>query len=253
MTLANIPQDIRNEFTVDADGKVYAKSVSAIARLAGLTTHSLLNDSRKNKNGTPRGLLQKLADANDLPKTLQPALGFKFNPAQNVPDYIVSCIINYYAWEADSTNDTARENALAMSAIGFRTWFQQALGWSKPEANQLSTLDTVKILREYADTLEQKEKLETKYPGLKTLTGDVEQVASLPPSFTIRQWLAYRGQELDIAQCKNFGKLVANTKRSLSQLMDLEANSYNHKLYSYSDLDLLDTSWLTYCTSFFED
>lgn len=74
MTLANIPQDIRNEFIVDKEGKVFAKSIRAIARLAGVDKTNLYKRSGTNETG----LLVRLRDGQDVPKSLEMFTGCDF-------------------------------------------------------------------------------------------------------------------------------------------------------------------------------
>jgi hypothetical protein len=236
-SLARIPADIRNEFVVDSKGQVFAKSFVAIARLAGVSRQTLFTSRVTGDTG----LLVKIRCSQNLPECLERFAGQDFTYAAKIPDIVVSAIIEYYAYVSEAANETARLNFRAMAAVGFRAWFQQELGW-KPQETVMSK---VEALRAYADMLEEKEKLETKHPGLRLLSGETVELEGLSPSFTIREWLDYKGYPATTQQCKNFGKLVANTKRTLMQVKyhpDVQHRQSN-KEYCYDDLDMIAASW----------
>lgn len=121
--LYQLPADIRNEFTVDADGKIWA-SARATARLAGIDHTSLIKK--------PGGLLTRLLVGKTLPECLKPFLGFDYWAVGKIPDILVSAIVTYYAYEANVTNNQAKKVASAMQAVGFRVFFQTGLGLEKP-------------------------------------------------------------------------------------------------------------------------
>ena len=236
-SLSQIPDDIRNEFIVDAEGKVFAKSLRAVGRLAGVSANTLFN---KRVSGDT-GLLVRIRDSQKLPKTLKRFAGQDFTVTAKIPDLLVAGIIAYYAYESDAANDTAWQNHTAMGTLGVRLWFQQELGWKPP---QTVVMSKVEALRAYADMIEAKEKLETKHPGLRLLSGETVELEGLPPSFTIREWLDYKEYPATTQQCKNFGKLVANTKRSLMQLKyHTDVQQSSHREYCYDDLDMITASW----------
>lgn len=111
-----LPEDIRNEFQADSDGKVYAKSIRAIARLAGVDHKSVL------------ALLERVKNGGEVTtsETLQTLTGVDFQVGNSeiirIPDIAVASIITYYAYESKAANDTAKRVALAFSSIGFRTY-----------------------------------------------------------------------------------------------------------------------------------
>ncbi|ARV59505.1 hypothetical protein BZZ01_13495 [Nostocales cyanobacterium HT-58-2] len=61
---------------------------------------ALINEAIERRIDAARGLLQKLATAGELPKTLEPLQGVDLKLIAKIPDWAVSCIINYYAWES---------------------------------------------------------------------------------------------------------------------------------------------------------
>lgn len=229
-----LSDDIKNEFYVDSEGRVFAKSIRAIARLAGINV-SILNDARTNKDGVPRGLLQKLAIAKTsetpiiiLPDTLKPCLGFDYTLTASIPDYVVSCIVNYFAWEADPTNDIARMNAISMNSIGFRAWFQKVLGWK--EQKQLSLLESLKLnveLEEKRLLLEaEKEKLKNDNLELKTTNGELieenkELIEDVETYVQITTELATENEELtnwktDAKEFASFEELLEISRNNVS-------------------------------------
>lgn len=127
LSIHMLAEDIKSEFEVDEQGRVFAKSVRAIARLAHTTPSNLLHDRDRET-----GLFAKLLMGKGLSKPLEPFAGFDYRVVGKVPDLLVAAIIKHYAYYAKNTNEVAKDNDMAMSAIGVRTWFQQQLGWKPP-------------------------------------------------------------------------------------------------------------------------
>ena len=142
----NLGDDIKSEFYVDTDGRVFAKSIRAIARLAGVSPESVSNLLEK---------VSKAVSSTDLPKSLEPLRGMTFSVSSAIPDFAVACIVNYFAWESKAANDTAKITATAMSSVGVRAWFQQQLGYEDKLPKTYK--EAVKALLE---SIEEKEKLE---------------------------------------------------------------------------------------------
>lgn len=122
-----LPQDIRDEFSIDENGQVWATAI-ATARLAGVNDSAL--------NNKKYGLLFKLATAtnqeaiNLLPECLKPFAGFDYWSSIKIPDTVVSAIVHYYAYESkQASNPQARRVAMAMAGVGFRAWARRELGW----------------------------------------------------------------------------------------------------------------------------
>lgn len=117
----NLPEDIRKEFRVDSDGKVFAKSIIAISRLAGCRDSSV------------HGILDNLALCKPVSDPLKPFTGIDYKALGEFPDLLVAAIVKHFAWYAQKTNQVAKDNDLIFSAVGFRTLFQQQLGWKRLE------------------------------------------------------------------------------------------------------------------------
>ena len=114
----HLPEDIRQEFSIDELGQAYA-SQSAIARLCGVT-QSAINQ-----------LLEKIAISKPVSESLQPFNGMDFRAISKIPDVVVAAIINHYAMYARNTTEQAKRVCLCFQAIGIRTWIQNELGWQK--------------------------------------------------------------------------------------------------------------------------
>jgi hypothetical protein len=107
---SQLPEDIRNEFVVDNDGKVFAKSINTVARLAGVTKDTIVRGGDFHN----KELAEKLTNQGFTPATSA--------KGEKMPDIVAALIITYYAYESKAANDTARKVALAFSSIGFRTY-----------------------------------------------------------------------------------------------------------------------------------
>lgn len=102
--LYSLPADIRNEFEIDSEGKVWA-TASGTARLAGITAQSLLRPVY--------GLLDKLRSASlkDIPESLQLFAGFDFkeNKGKNnsviIPYELAILILKYYYMRGKFTSN----------------------------------------------------------------------------------------------------------------------------------------------------
>lgn len=139
----NVGDDIKSEFYVDKDGKVFAKSIRAVARLVGV------NES------TIRNHLINLAAGKTSIKGLEPFVGIDFTCGVPIPDIVVAAFAEYYAFDSKVSNDTARSLYRVMAAVGVRAWFQQQLGYQDKLPKTYK--EAVKALLE---SIEEKEKLE---------------------------------------------------------------------------------------------
>lgn len=119
--IVSIPDGIRNEFRIDANGKAFV-SIRGAARIADINDKTL-GDSLKTAAGiNPSKLAQSLID-----NGFEPA-GFSVS---GIPDVALSLILKYYAFKANRTTEQAERFYDAMSAVGIRTWIQQQLNWSR--------------------------------------------------------------------------------------------------------------------------
>lgn len=117
----HIPNDIKGEFSVKADGTTTI-SLRGAERLLGISHQALA----------------KAFGGNQKPSKLAQSLMSKgFNVAtfgQNgIPDQAFGHIVTYYAYKA-GVHCTAQAEAVhdAFEAIGIRTWIQHELGWTPP-------------------------------------------------------------------------------------------------------------------------
>ena len=118
--IVRIPDEIRNEFRIGADGKAFV-SIRGAARIADINDKTL-GDSLKTAAGiNPSKLAQTLTD-----KGFEPAGFF----VSGIPDVALAIILKYYAFKANRTTEQAERFYDAMSAVGIRTWMQQQLNWN---------------------------------------------------------------------------------------------------------------------------
>jgi len=114
-----VPTDLISEFQVADDGKVFAKSVRAIARLCGADRRGLDRVFVEISGGD--------LEPSKLAKTIM-ATGFKGGDL--IPDIIVAICIEHYSLDAGRyCTEVAKNNYRAFAAIGIRTALQSALGY----------------------------------------------------------------------------------------------------------------------------
>jgi hypothetical protein len=127
--LSHIPSEFGKEFSVDAKGKVTA-SRRAIARLAGVSDSSV------------RDLLKKIEGGARFSgeKSLQNLAAKDVEGAGFLSEAVAVSIIEYYAFDAGKRcKEQARLVYRSFSAIGFRTWVQQELGWKSGKGESHKT------------------------------------------------------------------------------------------------------------------
>ena len=131
----HLPDDIRQEFSIDENGQAYA-SQSAIARLCGVTQQAI------------NQVLEKLATSKAPSESLQSFNGNDYMGTSKIPDIVVAAIINHYAMYARKTTQEAKKVSLCFQAIGIRAWIQTELGWQQP--NPPTELSQDLMLADYA-------------------------------------------------------------------------------------------------------
>jgi phage antirepressor YoqD-like protein len=192
-TSFNFSDDFCAEFEVDNTGKVFAKSLAAVARLAGITPKSLFDI----KDGKEYGVFAKIKNVGrkQLPDSLKPISGFVYTPGEKIPDFIVSAIVKYYAWEAFAKNNTARSIDSAMSAVGHRTWLQHKLGYKLTEFNGRKLPQNFsESLMMLAVEVEKNEALESKILEDEPYTSLGKQIETTINGFTIGQYAKHLGR-----------------------------------------------------------
>lgn len=136
--LVQIPEDIRQEFSVESDGKIFANSHRGISRLCGL-----------NSNSPVKNILKNIADQKNLSKPLQPFAGQRFKADQKLPDILVGAIIVHYALKG---REEAINCMMAFNSIGIRSWFQEQLGW-QPETKPEKPMSPAELAVHHANLL----------------------------------------------------------------------------------------------------
>ena len=129
MDFLHIPEEIRKEFAIDAEGKAYL-SQAALARLCGVS-QSAINQ-----------LLERIAISKTLSKSLQPFAGNDYRGiSKMIPDTLAAAIINHFAMFSRHKTARAKEVAIAFQAVGIRSWIQSELGWQQKQQNSDNYLE----------------------------------------------------------------------------------------------------------------
>lgn len=118
----------------------YYCTIRGLSRLLSIQAASLC-DSRLQKNGVPRGTLKRLTmcSPENLPESLKPVAGFDYtiispNAKANfkankdtslIPEVVAASIIKYYAYDARTVLQRAKQLDLLMTTVGIRNFFQQ--------------------------------------------------------------------------------------------------------------------------------
>lgn len=154
--LALLPEDIRSELSIDEQGRAFA-SRRAIARLADINLSAI------------QGLLAKIADQQKCPEIFESFAGQEFDSTSQIPDLLVSLIIEYYAYECQERYRTeqAKRVCRAFRAIGFRSWLQSELGWQKQPRQPQRQLPPIRDAIDYIQAAQILENL--KNPMLRSL------------------------------------------------------------------------------------
>ena len=114
-----VPTDLISEFQVADDGKVFAKSVRAIARLCGV-----------DRRGLDRVFAEISGGDLEPSRLAQTIMGAGFKGGDLIPDIIVAICIEHYSLDAGRyCTEVAKNNYRAFAAIGIRTSLQSALGY----------------------------------------------------------------------------------------------------------------------------
>lgn len=135
MDFLHIPEEIKEEFTVDSDGKAYL-SQAALARLCDVTKQSL------------NELIQRIASGKSLSKSLQPFSGMDLTASgKGISDIAAAAIINHYAMFSRHKTARAKQVAIAFQAVGIRSWIQAELGWKQKQQGSGNYLEDIAIAK----------------------------------------------------------------------------------------------------------
>jgi hypothetical protein len=163
LSLLNISEDIRKEFTIDPDGKVRTTQRGA-ARLLGITDKLV-------RQPLAVTLTQNLAEGG--------LEGASFE--DGITDTAFAILALYVAFESPSSNPQAVAVVKCLAAIGARTLFQSIAGWNNiPELPPVSDYDRVEKLAQAS------KRHDSEVPQDKV---------NLPGWLTIREWLVELGED----------------------------------------------------------
>ena len=119
-SIVRIPDEIRNEFRIGADGKAFV-SIRGAARIADVDHKALTKAFKTAGDINLSKLAQTLTESGFEPGDF---------PETGIPDIALAIILKYYAFKANRTTEQAERFYDAMSAVGIRTWMQQQLNWN---------------------------------------------------------------------------------------------------------------------------
>jgi len=135
MNIVHIPDDIKQEFHIDPDGKTFV-TVNAAAQILGITRQGLQKNCNSNQISSKFG--QYLSQSGIQLRNLS---------EKGISDVALAIIAKYYAYKAKSKSKQAEQFDLAMSAIGIRAWIQVELGYQqqhdRPIEEDLTRFETV--------------------------------------------------------------------------------------------------------------
>lgn len=253
-SLYQLPSDIREEFTVEDDGKVWA-SARATARLAGINVSSLIDNRhgllRKLKHAAPKDVVTKV-----IGEHLEPFIGFDYWLSGKIPDVLVSALVAYYAYESKNANEHAKQVAGAMQAVGTRTWFKQVLGYTlkQPETNP----EILKVLSDINQRLSGVENslvarivAENHHLGIANIVQNLATKNLLPPAglsepFTAREYaLIVHGRDLCTSESISLGRFASDVFTAIDQKIPDKAPN-NRRLYYHRDPVAWETIYATW-------
>ena len=206
--LTHIPEDLRSEFRVESDGKTYI-SFRALSRLCGASE----------SGSSIATLLQRVALAKSKSKSLEPLQGQDYEALadkdKGIPDTVATLVINHFA---ESGRKEAIQTLTAFSAIGFRTWVQNELGYSEQKQTEMLN----QILTELQELKETQKKYNSisdrvdDQQGLKEILADYEadKQALNSDYYTLRSWLDEKGIQLNNRALRKLANRVAHTYRT---------------------------------------
>lgn len=248
----HLPSEVRNEFVVADDGRILAKSWRAVARLSGTTVSNIL------ENLIPKITNFKDSDLETFPESLKPLIGLKLDANTEINEIIISCIVNYFAWESKQCeNKTAKRVALTLNAIGTRSYFQRELGWRSPKRRDIDELKNItsEILNEFKSF----KNAANRFPGITHIVQNTQAAIQnnvlaivipkdLNEPFSIREWVKETHHiELTNGECRSIGRLVSGNMKTLKLE---EGEKYGvSKVYSYYDIPVLQTIWESWLLS----
>lgn len=160
MTLVHLPDDIKQEFSVNEKGEV-STTIRGCARLINIDESGLRKNFASGCGENPSKMSALLIGKGFQVRTFS---------ENGIPDTAFVFICEYYAFDAGKRcTDEAKNLYRAFAAIGFRTWVQKELDWeSKQQSPKTSPLS---ILKQTAETLnmmaDEVIKLDEKYSELQ--------------------------------------------------------------------------------------
>ena len=192
---------IRSEISVDKTGKG-SITKNGLCNLLGISRSTFRVDRE------PKKLAEMLA-----------TIGFTYDDIlknEVIGDVLVSCIIEYYAFEANQKSDRAKTLYRAFAAVGVRAWFQDVTGFDKPKpASQYESFVQARdALNSYIAVME----YASDKPGQERINNFAvnRDPNALPGLLTIDDILERTGREHSAEDRKVIGMYAATAYRNLT-------------------------------------
>lgn len=127
ISLEQVKEDIKSEIKVNEKG-IGSATIRGAARLVDVQ-HSTLVRAFDAGAINSNKLAQMLVQQGFNPVTFS---------SSGIPDLAVAIVAKYYAYFAGARcTDLAKLADLAFSGIGVRAWFQELVGWQKPQKAEI--------------------------------------------------------------------------------------------------------------------
>lgn len=203
MTIQEIINNVRNEIKVTTDGKG-SITRHGLCMLLGISRNRLYDLQKRQK------LAETLADAGFNSSLL----GFE----NGIPDLAVACIVEYYAFDAQKTSETAKKLYRSFAAVGVRAWFQDVTGFTQPSNTVTVPREQLQLAHKSLGDLLAIQDYEEKLPGLSTFNNyaKTRNAKELPGVITIEQYLDSKGIPHTHELKKALGMMAATLYRNLT-------------------------------------
>lgn len=246
------------QFYVSKNGKEKGASETALGLMCGVSQRAISSLLTSANLGGKKGLEHLQG------KVFHTELTNESGLASIVTSEAMAAIIEYYAFDSKAANDTAKNTYRKFAKLGIDKWILDLTGYHTDIDNSqmLSVMNTilseVKELRaDIKDYHDIRKVTVNVYPGLDSMLNSLPNVNSLPPSkdlVTAKEWLATKGFILDQSNLSAFGRLVADTFKSMTKTLPPNkitkvGNRWQNvgKGYTTEHYPILETAWLHFC------
>jgi hypothetical protein len=201
--MVEVLNGVKSEILVDKEGKGSITKYG-LSKMLGISKDVLMRDR----------LAQKLVES-------LTAKGFSLGDLSfenSIPDLAVSCIVEYYAFDAQRTSETAKLLFRAFAAVGVRAWFQEVTGYEKVKAKAKTELEKIKENRDYMNQMIAVMEYAANKPGQQNINNFAVGLTGkeLPGLLTLDDILARTGREYSSEEKSAIGMYAATAYRNLT-------------------------------------